>query len=70
MGARETVEPGDTTKTTLKILLPLVAVLSCFASPVFAHGPIKNVPETLSPLWLAVPIAGMLAFSFLRRKKE
>jgi hypothetical protein len=45
-------------------------VLICFASTALAGGPVKTVPEVLSPLWLALPVAGMIAVRYIRSKKS
>lgn len=61
-------------KTTSKIVLAVVGLVSvtsiAFGAEDIIIGPSKSVPEVLSPLWLAVPLVGMMAFNFIRRKKE
>lgn len=59
-------------KTTSKVLFALVPVLICLAPSAFAliEDPPKSVPETLSPLWLPVVVAGMFAVHFFRGKKH
>ncbi|HJT80955.1 MAG TPA: hypothetical protein VJ719_07150 [Chthoniobacterales bacterium] len=56
-------------KTILRTTSLSLVALSCFASSLFA-APVKQVPEVLSPLWLAVPVAGMLVYRYIRAKKS
>ncbi|HJT80956.1 MAG TPA: hypothetical protein VJ719_07155 [Chthoniobacterales bacterium] len=55
-------------KTMLKTTAVSLLALICCAPDVFAAFQ-KQVPEVLSPLWLALPVAGMFVYRAIRAKK-
>ena len=55
-------------KTMLKAPSVSLLALVCCASEVFVAFQ-KQVPEVLSPLWLALPVAGMFVYKYIRAKK-
>jgi len=57
-------------KTMLHTGLISLFIIVCSISTVFAPPPQKTVPEALSPLWLAVPVAGMFVYRFIRARNR
>jgi hypothetical protein len=58
-------------KKISNVILAFVGILICLAPPAFGDAIIpKAVPESLSPLWLPVVVAGMFAVSFIRGRKK
>ncbi|HJT80954.1 MAG TPA: hypothetical protein VJ719_07145 [Chthoniobacterales bacterium] len=57
-------------KTMLGTTSVSLFALICLAGQLLAQNNIKHVPEVLSPLWLAIPVAGMFVYRYIRAKKS